>query len=178
MPAVGGRNYSNGDAAIGIGLIVALVAIFLPWYSASFSCGGLAGCGGLNTSASVGALSDWPGWLFFLALLAGLALFVLRTFVPTVNIPQLPQSDAMIYTIIGVFMAVMAIFWLLFHNGASFSGAGYSAGVSFGLYIGLIAAIAVAVGGFLKRSEPQPVVSAYGGSGNSYGGGSPPPPPL
>lgn len=177
LPAVAGRNFTNGDAAIGGGLIVALVAVFLPWYSASFNCGGLAGCGGLNTSVSVGALNDWPGWFFFLALLAGLALFVLRTFVPTVKLPDLPQADAMIYTIIGAFMAVMAVLWLLFHSSAE-SGAGFSAGPSFGLFIGLIAAIVVAVGGFLKRSDPQPAVRAFGspGTGSTFGG--PPPPPV
>jgi len=181
LPAVAGRHYSNGDTAIGIGLVVAFIATFLPWYSASFSCGGSALCNGLNTSFSVSGLNDWPGWLFFLAVLVGLALFILRTFVPTFTIPQLPQTDAMIYMIIGIFMALMAIIWLLLFSSASYSGAGYSAGSSFGLYIGLIAAIAVAAGGFLKRSEPQAAVSSYGGtSGSSYGGGSspPPPPPL
>jgi hypothetical protein len=180
LPAVGGRNFTNGDSAIGIGLVVALIAVFLPWFSYSFNCGGIAGCG-IGGSFSFGALSYWSGWFFFLALLVGLVLFVLRTFVPTVTIPQLPQTDAMIYMIIGIFMALMAIIWLLLFSSASYSGPGYSAGSGFGLYVGLIAAIAVAAGGFLKRSEPQAAVSAYGGtSGNSYGGGSspPPPPPL
>jgi hypothetical protein len=175
LPAVGGRNFTNADSAIGIGLVVALIAVFLPWFSYSFNGGGIGG------SFSFGALSYWSGWFFFLALLVGLVLFVLRTFVPTVTIPQLPQTDAMIYMIIGIFMALMAIIWLLLFSSASYTGAGYSAGSGFGLYVGLIAAIAVAAGGFLKRSEPQAAVSSYGGtSGNSYGGGSspPPPPPL
>jgi hypothetical protein len=177
LPAVAGRHYSNGDTAIGIGLVVAFIATFLPWYSASFNCGGSALCNGLNTSFSVSGLNDWPGWLFFLAVLVGLALFILRTFVPTFTIPQLPQTDAMIYMIIGVFAAVMALLWLVTHTSGG-GGAGYSYGPSFGLYIGIIAGIVVAVGGYLKRTDPQPAVSAYGTtSGNSFGGGSPPPPP-
>jgi hypothetical protein len=180
LPAVAGRNFTNGDAAIGVGLIVSLIAVFLPWYSVSANCGGIVGCAGFNYSASVGALSYWSGWLFFLALLAGLVLFVLRTFVPNVSVPALPQTDAMLYTIIGIFMAVMAVLWLLLGSGTTVSGPGYSAGPSFGLFVGLIAAIVVAVGGFLKRSDPQPTGRAYTtpGTGSTYGGGTPPPPPT
>jgi hypothetical protein len=179
LPAVAGRNFTNGDAAIGVGLVVALVAVFLPWYSASFNCSGSAFCGGLNTSVSVGALNDWPGWLFFLAVLAGLALFIIRTFVPTITLPTMPQPDAILFVGIGIFMAVMALLWLVTHSSGS-SGPGYSVGPSFGLFIGIIAGVVVAVGGFLKRSDPQPVVSAYSapGTGSTYGGGSPPPPPT
>ncbi len=180
MPAVAGRNFSNGDAAIGVGLIVALIAVFLPWYSASFNCTGATsfGCGAFNTS--VGALSGWAGWLFFIAVLVGLALFVLRTFVPTVQLPTMPQPDAVLFLILGIFLAVMAVLYLVTYGGASGSGPGYSVGPSFGLFIGLIAGIIVAVGGFLKRSEPQAVTSAYGapGTGPTYGGGTPPPPPT
>jgi hypothetical protein len=177
LPAIAGRNYTNGDTAIGVGLIVAFIATFLPWYSVSFDCGGSPLCAGISHSASVGALSDWAGWLFFLAVLAGLALFIIRTFVPTVTLPTMPQPDAILYAGLGIFMAVMALLWLLTHsNGAS--GAGYSYGPSFGLFIGIIAGIVVAVGGYLKRSEPQAAVQAYPtpGSGSPFGGAPPPPP--
>jgi hypothetical protein len=161
-----------------VGLIVALIAVFLPWYSVSASCGGVVGCAGFNYSASVGALSYWTGWLFFLALLVGLVLLVLRLFAPQVAVPALPQSDAMLFTIIGVFMAVMVILWLLLGSGSTVSGPGYSAGPSFGLFVGLIAAVIVAIGGFLKRSDPQQATRAYTtpGPGPTYGGTPPPPP--
>jgi hypothetical protein len=176
LPEVAGRNYTNADAAIGVGLIVALVAVFLPWYSFSYNCGGSPLCGSL-ANGSVGALNDWPGWLFFLAVLAGLALFIIRTFVPTVTLPTMPQPDAILYAGLGIFMAVMALLWLLTHTNGG-SGPGYSYGPSFGLFIGLIAGIAVAVGGFLKRSEPQAAVQTYTtpGSGSPFGGAPPPPP--
>jgi hypothetical protein len=177
LPAISGRNFSNGDTAVGVGLIVSLIAVFLPWYSASFSCSGIVGCGGLGGSSSVGALGDWPGWLFFLGVLAGLALFIIRTFATSVTVPPLPQTDAMLYAGVGAFTAVMALLWLLLHS-SGVSGPGYSVGPSFGLFIGLIAAIVVAVGGFLKRSDPQPVSHAYTtpGTGSTFGGTPPPPP--
>jgi hypothetical protein len=177
VPEVGGRTYSNGDTAIGVGLIVALIATFLPWYSASFSCSGSALCGGLNTSASVSALNDWAGWLFFLGVLAGIALFVIRNFAPSVTLPTMPQPDAILFAALGVFLAVMALLWLLTHSSGA-SGPGYSVGPSFGLFIGLIAGIVVAVGGFLKRSDARPTVQAYSapGTGSPYSG--PPAPPT
>jgi hypothetical protein len=181
LPVISGRHFSNGDAAVGAGLIVAFIAVFLPWYSASTNCNGVAGCGGFNFSVSAGGLSYWSGWLFFLAVLVGLALFVLRTFVRQVALPTLPQPDAILYTVIGVFMAVMAILWLLLGSGAgAVSGPGYSAGASFGLFVGLVAAIIVAVGGVLKRADPQIVATGHPtpGAGSPYGGSPPPPPPV
>jgi hypothetical protein len=171
VPAVGGRTYSNGDTAIGVGLIVALIATFLPWYSASFSCTGSALCGGLNTSVSVSALNDWAGWLFFLGVLVGIALFVIRNFAPSVTLPTMPQPDAILFAALGIFLAVMALLWLLTHSSGA-SGPGYSVGPSFGLFIGLIAGIVVAVGGFLKRSDAQPAVHSYStpNTGSPYGG--------
>lgn len=179
MPVVGGRTYSNGDTAIGVGLIVALIATFLPWYSLSYSCSGSSLCGGLNTSASVSALNDIWGWLFFLGVLAGLAFFVIRNFVPTVTLPTMPQPDAILYAALGIFLAVMALLWLLTHS-SSASGPGYSVGPSFGLFIGLIAGIVVAVGGFLKRSDARPAMQAYSspGTGSPFGGGPPAPPAV
>jgi hypothetical protein len=170
---IAGRRLSNGDAVVGIALIVALIAIFLPWYSAT------ASFGGFNSSVSVGGLSYWAGWLYFIAVLAGLLLYVLRTFVPNVAMPALPQTDAILYIGTGVFMVVMAIFWLLLGSGtASASGPGFSAGASFGLFIGLIAAVAVAVGGYLKRSDAQPATRPLGSAGGGYGAPPPPPPAV
>ena len=171
---IAGKKLSNGDIAVGAELIVGLIAIFLPWYSASYSVGSIAGItGGFSSSSSVGGLSYWTGWFFFLATLVGLALIILRTFAPQVAIPALPLNDAMTYVVIGVFMVVMALLWLLIGAPGSYSGPGYSAGAGFGLFIGIIAGAAVAVGGFLKKSDPQPATKPL----SAYQTPSAPPPP-
>ncbi|HWW09032.1 MAG TPA: hypothetical protein VNY76_02190 [Candidatus Acidoferrales bacterium] len=168
MPVeVAGRKFSNGDAVIGVGLIVAFITVFLPWYSASAS----SQFG--SFSSSVGGLGLWAGWLFFLVTIAGIVLFVIRNFVSSVNMPALPQTDAIIFLIVGIVLVVLGVLWLLTGGGSTVSGPGYSAGPSFGLFIGLIAGAAVAVGGFLKRSDPQPATRSLG----STGYGTPPPPP-
>ncbi|HEY1411629.1 MAG TPA: hypothetical protein VGF36_05780, partial [Rhodopila sp.] len=110
MPDIGGRKLGNGDTLIGGALIVALISVFLPWYSATINCSGIPGCGG---SASVGALNYWTGWFFFLAVLAGLALFIVRNFVATVTLPTMPQPDPVLFMAIGGFMLLMALLWLL-----------------------------------------------------------------
>jgi len=97
----------------------------------------------------------------------------MRTFVATVAMPALPVNDAMVYSVIGVLMLVMALLWLLAGAPASVSGPGYSVGLSFGLIIGIIAAIAVIAGGFLKRSDPQPAIKPM----SAYSTPSAPPPP-
>ena len=181
---IGGRRFTTGDMVLGIALLVALISIFLPWYSASFNCGGSRLCAGFDTSTSVGGLSYWSGWLFFIAVLLGIALYVVRTLVPTMKLPALPQTDAVIFMILGAFMLLMAVLWLLIGSGAGISGPGYSAGPSFGLYVGIIASVAVIVGGYLKRADAQLApVRAGSGSGGGYAGGAyggpaqPPPPP-
>jgi hypothetical protein len=176
---IAGKRLSNGDLAVAGGLIVGLVATFLPWYGVSYSYSGTA-LGSLGSySSSVGALSGWSGWLFFLAVLVGIALFALRTFVPTVALPALPLVDSMLYIIIGLAMAVFALLYLVTYGGGGVSGPGYSVGVSFGLWIGILAGLAIAVGGFLKRSDPQPAtkpMSAYQ-TPSAPPPASPPPPP-
>ncbi|HZU76067.1 MAG TPA: hypothetical protein VFA70_04835 [Dehalococcoidia bacterium] len=175
---IGGRAFSNGDLAVGIGLIIGIISAFLPWYSVSVS-----GPGGL--SVSDGAFVYWAGWLFFIAALVGLIFWIMRSFVAQVSMPQLPATDAVLYLVVGILMIVLALIWWLAAGGTSTSinGAGVSAGVSWGLWLGLIAGIVTAVGGFLKRQDPQPATRPFGThAGPGFGGvggpgGTPPPPP-
>jgi hypothetical protein len=176
---IAGKKLSNGDIAVGAGLIIGLIALFLPWYSYSSSDNGIAGVtGGFSYSGSVSGLNYWTGWFFFLAVLVGLALIILRTFVPSVAIPALPLNDSMTYIVVGAVMAVAALLWLVIGAPASFSGPGYSAGVSFGLFIGVITGIVVAVGGFLKKSDPQPATKPLSAYQTPTSTPPPPPPPA
>src|SRR5580692_4068170 len=138
---VAGKQLSNGALAVAGGLVVGLVDTFLPWHSTTIP----VAFG--TTSGSHDALGYWSGWIFFLA------------------IPALPSTDAMIYLAIGVVMLLCALLWLV--TGGGYSGlydqyatlAGYSSGPSFGVFIGIIAAAAVAIGGYLAKSDPQPATA-------------------
>jgi hypothetical protein len=164
---VAGKQVSDGALLVAGGAVVGIVDTFLPWHSTTIPTSFLT-----TTYASGGhdALGYWSGWIFFLVLLVGIALFVMRTFVPQVAIPALPFPDWLIYTEIGVVALLCALLWLATGGGysdfyAQYSALpGYSSGPSFGLFIGIIAAVTVAAGGYLTKSEPQPAtkrLSAY-----------------
>jgi hypothetical protein len=166
------RNLSKGEVALGLGLLIAVIAVFLPWYYGSASVAGY----GTVYSQSIGGFSSGAGWLFFLAALAGVALFILRTFVRSVALPWRQRADRVIYLSLGIFMALMAVLFLVVNGGQSVSGPGYSAGPGIGVFLGIVAAILIAVCGLLKRSGVQ---SAHikPSSGNSESV-APLPPPL
>jgi hypothetical protein len=178
---VAGKQLSNGALAVAGGLVVGLVVTFLPWHTTTVPTAFGADTGGHN------ALGYWSGWLFFLAILVGIALFVIRTFVPDIKIPALPFTDAMIYLGIGVVMLLCALLWLVTSGGyaslyAEFSDLpGYSSGPSFGVFIAIIAAAAVAAGGYLMKAEPQPAtkpLSSYQPPSTSSPPPAMPPPPA
>jgi hypothetical protein len=172
---VAGKQLSNGAIVVAGGLVVALIDTFLPWHSTSVPV-----AFGVD-SGSHDALGYWSGWIFCLAILVGIALFVLRTFAPQVSIPALPFTDAMIYLGIGIVMLLCALLWLV--TGGGYAGlydqyaaeAGYSSGPSFGVFIGIIAAAAVAVGGYLAKADPQPATAPL--STHQTQSAPPPPPP-
>src|SRR5207302_613793 len=117
-----GRKLGTSDILVGAGLILGLITTFLPWYSAS------ASVAGFSSSISINGFNYWSGVLFFIVVLIGLVFFGLRTFAPTVNLPAMPLTDAAIYLVIGVFMALMAVIYLIAATPGGYSGPGYSAG--------------------------------------------------
>jgi hypothetical protein len=174
---VAGKRVSNGALTVSIGLIVGFVDTFLPWHSTTIPTAFGADSGGHD------ALGYWSGWIFLIAVLVGIALLVMRTFVPRVSLPALPFTDSNIHLGIGVVMLLSALLWLVTGGGYASLYAvyadlpGYSSGPSFGVFLGIIAAAAVAVGGFLMRSDPQPVTRALNMS-QAPGSSAQAPPPA
>lgn len=104
--------------------------------------------------------NGWHDWgllaaLLFIAAgawvvlpLAGISLRgVLATLPPSV-------SEAKLVMAIGGVATLATIIFML-SEGRNFSGPGISAGPSLGAYVGLICAVAIAVGGYLLRREPD-----------------------
>jgi len=184
MPAqIGGRTYSNGELVLGGGLILALINWFIPWWWGwSESCSG-TGCGflgaGINSSYGDNGFAEWYGVIGFIVLLVLIALFALRLFAPQ-TVPALPVPDWQIYLGGGVVLALVTILFLTI-GGASATVGGYSAsyGIRIGFFVGLILAIAVAVGGWLHKEDVQPATQPFTGfSGFNQQAPPPPPPPV
>jgi hypothetical protein len=108
------------------------------------------------------ALVYWPGWVFLIAALAGLVLLFLRIFVPQATISRMPSTDAPVYAGIDVVMLLCALLQLLTSVGSptqhyeTTAGGVYTLGPGIGIFIGIVAAVAVGAGGYLMRAGTQP----------------------
>jgi hypothetical protein len=145
------RSFSSAEATTGIGLTLACVGMFLPWYSASFS---VAGAGPTYTFSSNGFGSLF-GWLFFIAAVAAATLYVRRTLLGSAaTVSAFSHRDARIYWVSTVLMLLMV---LVYAVGGGSSGAilGTNAGLSFGWFVALGGAVAIAIGLTLQGSRAQ-----------------------
>lgn len=119
------------------GSLVLLISVFLSWYSASGSIGGI----GYSVSEN-GWDSGALGKLVALLALIALAALVIELFVPTVTLP-LPSSLIVVGACaISVLLVIIKL--LDKPNGA---------GLAYGIFVALIAAAAGAYGGYLKMNE-------------------------
>jgi hypothetical protein len=125
---------SRGTWVAAGGSLILLISVFLSWYGfGPFSINGWDA-------------TDWAKLVALLAL-AGLVIIGLELFATNVAIPY-PSS--MILIGIGALSTLLVLFRIVSKPG----GAGSSAlDLKYGIFVALIAAIAVAVGGYLKMSE-------------------------
>ena len=143
------NRYSTQEKVLGGAALVALIALFLPWYG--FSAGGF--------SASVSGWSTNYGWLGGLLLIAaGVYLVLVRSDVNVSNMPVTPLVIIMGVSMLGTL--IVAIRWLTLPSGHGGGfGVSYSYGPMVGLYLTLIAGIVesvIAVMLFRASSEKLP----------------------
>jgi hypothetical protein len=165
---VAGKSLSKSTVVAGAGLIIALVAAFLPWRAASIpwglSCSAYKQCvaetGAFNANHS--ALVGWQGWVFLIAALLGAALLALRTFAPQVTVSPMPATDAPVYAVIAAVLLLMTVLRLLVGVGLgeayyeTAAGGVYTLGPGFGIFVGMVGAAVVGVGSFLMRGIAHP----------------------
>jgi hypothetical protein len=144
---------SQGRKIAIVAAVVGLIFSFFHWYGAS------ASAAGFNVSESI---NGWHGWGIIAILLyivsGAVVLMPFNGLSVRKLVPTLPPAvtDATVVMGAGVIAAIAVILFML-TEGSSYSGPGYSQGPSFGAYIGLICAIAIAVGGYLMRSDPESI---------------------
>ena len=131
----------------GIGGIALFVFLFFDWFGAGvegFDTGGVSGWDGLGT--------DVTGFVVFLAAVAGPALALLAMAGQKLNVPA-PRGTGT--AVLGL-LTVAIIVWRIFANPGD---------LKIGLFLGLAAAIAIAVGALLALREDgiEPLASVPGG---------------
>jgi hypothetical protein len=140
------------------GALVLLIAVFLNWYKVTASIKGPL----LNGSAS-DHISGWSsgvgGKLVALLALLALAAWVVEVFVPTVTLPApgwMIAGGAGALSILFVLLKIVSKPDRAGHfTSAQLKSAGLDVSVStsFGLWLSLLASIAVVVGAYLRMTE-------------------------
>jgi len=161
---------TTSDKVIAGGGIVLFIAQFLPWFKISF--GGDFGFGGASATGNgfdVGFIWGTFPMLLGLIMLAQVAITV---FAPDTKLPDLPATWGQIHLGAGSLAAVLVVLKLLI--GESDDGIpGVDVTRQFGIFLAVLAALALAGGGFLKFQEEK---AGGGGSGPAEPGSTPPQP--
>ena len=133
---------TTGEKLIAGGGIAMLIASFLPWYKVSVSFGEF------SASASANGWED-PGAIFsILAVLIGVVMLA-AVLAPKFGNMQLPDLGSVTWgqAHFGLGVAALALVVIKFLNESS--------SISYGFFIGFIAAIALAAGGYLLYTEEK-----------------------
>ena len=137
----------------GIGAIVLIISIFLNWYSVSVNFGGISGLGGGSVSASASGHSATDvAWIVFLLGIVALAAWIVELYAPTV---ELPVPAWQIAIVAGGISILLILFRMVSKPGGDVSGTGISVSLAYGIFVALLAAIAVTAGAYLRMQESQ-----------------------
>jgi hypothetical protein len=157
---------TTADKVVCGAAIVFLIATFLPWY----------GVEGFSEASE-------SGWDYFLTGIIPLLLAIVMvaqiavTRFSTTKLPAIPLPWGQVHLIAGALIAVLLILRTIFVADVETFAGDFELERRWGLFVALIAALALAAGGFLKSKEPEPVAQGYGPGPGPGGYGPPPGPP-
>jgi hypothetical protein len=155
------NSLSNGGKIVGIAGIVLIINIFLPWYG--FSAGGFSS----SINAFDAGFLAWGGSVF---AIAG-AVFVLIGEVGESKVNLGGLQGPQIGLLLAGLGAVLVVLRFLTETDLT----------KFGLFIGILASIAVAVGGYMSVKESGiglPTADDFKSIGGGDDDAPPPPPPA
>ncbi len=161
---------SDGEKISGISAILLFIFMFFDWFSVDVS----TGSGNLRFSASGGGSAwdalDYIPIFLMITLIAALAVVALRLADSTY---EPPVSANAVVSVLGIASAVLILYRIVITPDAgSFPGVSVDVSPAFGIFLGLIAAIGIAYGGYRAMQEEGASFSDFGS-----GGSAPPPPP-
>jgi hypothetical protein len=137
----------QGDLVAGIGGVALLVVMFLDWYAA----GGSASFQGREIDISLG-FNAWQAFsitdlILALTALSGIALAVLTA---ARRSPALPVAAGVITSTLGALASLLVFYRILNQPGPN-----EFVEVKFGAFLGFLAVLAVAVGGYLAMRDEE-----------------------
>jgi len=135
---------STADKVIGASAIAFLIALFMPWY-------GLAG------DTKIGWEYFLTGILPLLIAAAMVAVIAIQRFTTT-ELPTPPIPWSRIQVIAGAAVVVLLLLRVLIASSVDVLGESFDLDRKYGLWIAFLAAIGIAVGGYLKFQESDEAV--------------------
>jgi hypothetical protein len=143
---------STADKVIGGSGILFLIAMFLPWWGIDTGFGDFANTG-----------TDYflTGWLPLLIIIVMVGQIAITKF-STTELPKPPLPWSQIHAIGGGVVVVLLLLRTAITSSEGSGGFEVDLDRKFGLFIALIAAIGVAVGGYLKFQEGDTDETAAG----------------
>jgi hypothetical protein len=163
----------HGDLIAGIGGAALLITLFLTWYSA----GGSATFQGQDIEVSLN-LTAWEAFsitdvILALTALSGIAVAVLTA---SRRSPAMPVAAAVITTTLGALATLLVLYRIVNQPGPN-----EFLEVKLGAFLGLLAVLAVAVGGFRairdEEGEETPIPTDVRPTPAADGPADPAPPP-
>lgn len=146
----------TGELIAGGGAVVLGAALFLlPWFGVSGAGGGLAQRPGAVSASFDGwhSLTD-ARWILLITIAVSVALVVSTT---TRRSPAVPVALSMFTCLLGGLSSLLVLYRTVDHPGIASGGAAVVGKP--GVYLGLVAAMALAYGGYLSlRTEGSPFV--------------------
>ena len=137
----------------GIGAIVLILSVFFTWYTVSVhvNLGNFGGVGG--SQGFSGHEATDIAWLVFLLGIVALAGWIVELYVPTVELPVPAWQIALVTGAVSVLLVLFRI--ISKPGGFSSSVAGVDVSLSWGIFVALLAAIAVTAGAYMRMQESQ-----------------------
>lgn len=156
---------TTGEKVICASGILFLIAMFLPWWGLDF--------GDFGSASNSGWDYFLTGILPLLIVVAMVAQILLTKFSST-QLPAPPLPWNQLHLIAGGVVAVLLVLRVIIGSSEGSGAFEVDLDRMYGLWVALVAAIGVGVGGFLKSKEPE---DSYQGGAALGGPGAPPPPP-
>lgn len=160
--------------AAGSAVLLLIVMFVFTWFSLGGAEGDAAQAYGFDTGANAWQSFSWIDIVLFITILAAVGLAVLSASAQSDNLPVAPSAAV---TVLGGLSTLLILFRIISPPGGD-APAGFDFTVSrgIGVFLGLILAAGIAIGGWMAMQEEgvsfQGEADRFGG-----GGGTPPPPP-